>query len=153
MPKFLISIFLILLGTLCFAQESNPSPEQVQVWNMEEKYWQIIKAQDSKGYMALWDENQVAWPYGLPAPIRKDEVRTDPFGVFHDVKMTSARLEPKAVQVFKDIAITYYTVTGTYVRKDDSTEVETLRISHIWRKSDGGWLIIGGMSSPPAPSK
>ena len=65
MPKFIISTFPILIAMVCFAQEAKLSPEQEQVWSMEEKYWQIVDARDRERYIALWDEEFVV---GLTIP-------------------------------------------------------------------------------------
>lgn len=146
MPKLLISIFPILTTMLCFSQEAKLSPEQEQVWSMEEKYWQIVEARDREGYIALWDEEFVGWPYDSPAPVRKDVIRSDTFGKFEG--LTKFQLEPKAVQVCKGVAIAYYTVTAAYAPKIGTNEVVAFRCMHTWRKTNGVWLIIGGMSAP-----
>ena len=146
MPKLLISIFPILTTMLCFSQEAKLSPEQEQVWSMEEKYWQIVEARDREGYIALWDEEFVGWPYDSPAPVRKDVIRSDTFGKFEG--LTKFQLEPKVVQVCKGVAIAYYTVTAAYAPKIGTNEVVAFRCMHTWRKTNGVWLIIGGMSAP-----
>jgi ketosteroid isomerase-like protein len=146
MPKLLISIFQILTATLCFAQEAKLSPEQEQVWSMEQKYWQVVEARDRDGYIALWDEEFVGWPYDSPDPIRKDVIRSDTFGKFEGLKQF--RLEPKAVNVLKDVGIAYYRVTATYAPKSGGNDVVAFRCMHTWRKTNGVWRIIGGMSAP-----
>ena len=153
MSKFVISFFPLLVAALCFAQESKRSPEQEQVWNMEEKYWQIFKARDGEGYIALWDENFVGWPNSLQSPIGKNVIRANPFGLLEDRVLKSVQLEPKSIQLFKDVAITYYVAVIEYSRKDGSIGTEALCFSHIWHRTNGAWLIIGGMSAPAQESK
>lgn len=118
---------------------------------MEEEYWQAVEARDREGYIALWDENFVGWPDNCAEPIRKGVIRSDTFGTLRDMK--SFRLEPKAVQVFQDVAITFYMVTAAYTPKGGNHELVTFRCSHTWRKVNGVWLIIGGMSSPDHQTK
>jgi hypothetical protein len=151
MPKFLISIFPILMTMLSFPQEPALSAEQEQVWSMEKRYWQIVEARDRDAYIALWDEDFVGWPFDSPAPVRKDVVRSDTFGKFAGLK--NFKLQRKAVQVFKGVAIAYYTVTATYAPKGGSNEVVAFRCSHTWRNINGVWLIIGGMSAPGESSQ
>jgi ketosteroid isomerase-like protein len=146
MPEFIVSLFPMLLAMLSFAQESKLLPEQEQVWRMEETYWQIVEARDREGYIALWDEDFVGWPYDSPAPVRKDVIRSDTSGKFEGLK--KFQLERKAVEVFKDVAIAHYLVTAAYTPKTGSNEVVAFRCTHTWRKTDGAWLIIGGMSAP-----
>ncbi len=128
--------------------QSKLSSEQEQVWSMEDEYWRVLSGLDRDGYIALWDENFVGWPYPVPDPIRKDAVRSNPFGLLKDRKLEKVQLERKAIQAFGGLAVVYYIVTGTYVEKDGSAEVERLRITHTWRKTSGTWLIISGMSAP-----
>lgn len=151
MSKLVVSVFLLLAALPCFAQELKLSPEQEQVWRMEEKYWQIVKARDREGYIALWDEDFVGWPDNCAAPIRKDVIRSDTFGTLRGLK--NFHLEPRAVQVFQDVAIAYYVVAAEYTPKGGSNEVVAFRCMHTWRKVNGVWLIIGGMSSPDRLSK
>jgi ketosteroid isomerase-like protein len=51
----------------------------------------------------------------------------------------NVHLEPKAVQVFNDVAVVCYTVTDTYAKTDGSREEESIHITHIWRKTNGTW--------------
>lgn len=153
MLKFVAVAFTLLIAASGAAEQPRFAPEQQEVWRMEEKYWQIFTALDREGYLALWDENQVDWPYPLSDPIRKDFIRSDPFALLQGGKLKNVHLEPKAVQVFNNVGVTYYIVTDTYTKKDGSSEEESFRISHTWRKKDGTWLIIAGMSAPEQPAK
>ena len=150
MSKLVVGVFLGVAAA-AFAQRFKLSPEQDQIWRMEQKYWQIVETRDREDYIALWDENFVGWPDNTPAPIRKDAIRSETFETVQGLK--NFQLDPKAVQVFKDVAIAFYSVTATYTRKDSSSEVVSFRISHTWRKTNGVWHIIGGMSSPAQLSK
>ena len=134
------------MAMLCFAQKSKLSPGQRQVWSMEKKYWQLVEARDRDGYIALWDEEFEGWPYDSPVPVRKDIIRSDTFGKFEGLK--DFQLEPKAVRLFNGVAIAYYMVTATHTPKGSANQVVAFRCMHTWRKSNGVWLIIGGMSAP-----
>ena len=120
---------------------------------MEERYWQIIKTLDREGYIALWDDSFVGWPNSLPDPVRTDSIRADPFALLQGLKLKNIQLETKAVQVFGDVALAYYVAIGTYEKEGGGIEVEALRVHHVWRKNNRGWLIIGGMTAPAQPSK
>lgn len=127
-------------------RESKLSTEQEQVWRMEQRYWQLVAARDRDGYIALWDENIVGWPDSSADPIRKDTIRSNPFAVFDGLK--NEQLDLKALQVFNDVAVIYYLVRATYAPTGGSDVEVSFRMTHTWRKSDGLWHIIGGMSSP-----
>jgi ketosteroid isomerase-like protein len=151
MSKLVTGIFLLLAALPCSSKQMKLSPEQEQVWRMEERYWQVVEARDGEGYIALWDEDFVGWPDNCAAPIRKGAIRSDTFATLRDMK--DFHLDPKAVQVFQNVAITFYMVTAAYTPKGGNHEKVTFRIAHTWRKVNGVWLIIGGMSSPEHPTK
>jgi hypothetical protein len=72
---------------------------------MEKKYRQVVEARDREGYIALWHEEFLGWPYDSQVPVRKDVIRSDTFGKF--VGLSRFQLEPKAAQLFKDVAIAF----------------------------------------------
>lgn len=153
MAKFIIGALMLFIAARASGQQPKFSPAQRQVWSMEEKYWEFMKALDRDGYVSLWDESFVGWPYPLPDPIRKDVIRLDPFSLLQGGTVKNVQLEPKAVQVFDDVAVVYYIVVFTNEKKDGSIEVQGLRITHTWRRTKQGWLIISGMSAPAQPSE
>lgn len=65
MVNFLASAFMLMIAASVIAQEPKFTPEQREVWSMEEKYWQVVKVADTKGYLSLCDENFVGWPPSL----------------------------------------------------------------------------------------
>lgn len=152
-PTVCLSLVLLLLAAPALPQNLKLSTEQQQVWNQEEKYWEAVKAKDRDSYIALWDEDFVGWPYRFAEPIRKDQIRSDPFGMLQGRKLQSVQLEPKAVQLFKDVAVVHYLVTVQYKLSDDKVEAQIARITHTWRRNNGVWLIIGGMSALGQASK
>ena len=152
MRKLLMCFLLLSLATPLSAQRPKFSAEQQQVWDREEEYWRCVKARDAAGYVALWDEHFVGWPYRNAEPIGKDEIRSNTFPKWEGHTLQSIKVEPKAVQLFSDVAIVHYKVSTTYALQDGGAEVRTARITHTWRRTNGVWLIIGGMSAlvPPA---
>jgi hypothetical protein len=145
---------LVVNGPLPSVAQPDPtqglklSTEQEEVWRIEEQYWQIVETQDREAYIALWDEGFVGWPDNCASPIRKDVIRSDTFGTLQRLK--NFHLQPRAVQVLEDVAITFYLVTAVYTPKIGNEELVMFRCTHTWRKVNGLWLIIGGMSSPEA---
>ncbi len=58
------------------------------------------------------------------------------------------RLQKKAVNVFGDVAVTFYDDEDTW--KNSNGEVvlkEVYKITHTWKRFGGTWLIVGGMSA------
>ena len=146
MRKAIVSALLLMGAAPAVPQTLKLSPDQQHVWSQEEKYWEAVKARDANAYVSLWDENFVGWPSRSAEPIRKEQIRQDPFGMLQGRKRLSAQLEPKAVEMFNNVAIVHYRVTGVYEFKEGGTGKQVARITHTWRRRSGLWLIIGGMS-------
>jgi Domain of unknown function (DUF4440) len=102
-------------------------------------------------------EDFVGWPYFDHDPVRKSDVRKDPFPLHRNAEnvVETYDFKRKAVPMFGETAVVHYLVTITSKRDGKETE-RTVRITPTWMKSHGVWLIVGGMSllvEPPAPSK
>lgn len=142
-----IALFLAFTAT-AFAQ--NPGNDETQVWQLENAYWQDVKANDLEKYRALWHENFLGWPFVSAAPVRKDHI-TDwiTSNTSKGIKLQSYSIEQLAIQVTGDLAVDYYRVKATWA---DSAGAEArsdrIRITHTWIRTAGTWQIIGGMSSP-----
>lgn len=125
------------------------SNTQKEVWELEERYWDLAEVGDVKGYISFWQEGSVAWPPDLDRPesidvIRVKEEEQEGGGSF------SYSLEPFAVQVFGVVALTYCKVSilGQDINgKEITKNARAMRATHTWMKRDGEWRIIGGMGA------
>ena len=150
MLRFPISCCVVLAfvcGAMAQANSQTKlqlSPEQAEVWRGELNYYRYLKAKDLKGFMSLWDENFVGWPDYSELPQRKKDIEV---GVAEEFKNPAAEAlsesapVPEAVQVFGDVATTFY-----FLRGGSEKSPVSYRITHTWRKGPQGWQIIGGMS-------
>jgi ketosteroid isomerase-like protein len=59
----LTALFAVLLVASASAQEWSAA--QQEVWSMEEAYWERRQEGDVEGFMDLWDEDFVGWPYWI----------------------------------------------------------------------------------------
>ena len=120
------------------------SPEQREVWRMEEAYQQYWKDGDVERYMTLWHDNFIGWPDGSGQPTRKDGIRRS-FQQYVADGWTMTELRVEAVQRFGGIAVTHYVASGV---SRDGSESWTRKITHTWIRIGNTWQIIGGMSAP-----
>jgi hypothetical protein len=115
------------------------------VWEQEETYWRLVKADNRQGYLDLWDDQFVGWPRFEAVPIHKDKITH----FMSERKVLDYKLEPFSVRQFGgDVVVTLYRST---VRSTDRTganeSTHAGRLTHTWMKTDKGWRIIGGMSA------
>jgi len=146
--RFLISCCVVLaLVSVAIAQASSQtklqlSPEQAEVWQGELNFYRYLKAKELKGFMSLWDEKFVGWPDFSELPQHKQDIEAGVAAEFKDPAseaLPASEPVPEAVQVFGDVATTFY------FWRIGSESASTYRITHTWRKGPQGWQIIGGM--------
>lgn len=132
------------------ADDNSVSVEQTknEVWQLEENYWKYVKANDLKSYLSLWDDNFIGYP-GNNNITGKDHI-TDWIVAMHkeNTGQYNYELDRKVVNVFGDIAIAIYDVKQSWTnQKNESVQKPVGKIIHTWKKTDKGWLIIGGMGA------
>lgn len=119
-----------------------------EVWQMEKNYWKYVKEKDVNAYLTLWDENFIGYPgnniISNKAHITDwlTELYKDKTGVYQ------YELTRKVENVFDDIVIALYDVTQTWTNEKGEVAKRTnSKITHTWKKTGKGWLIIGGMGA------
>ncbi|HLF44832.1 MAG TPA: DUF4440 domain-containing protein [Chitinophagaceae bacterium] len=126
------------------------SAEQIknEIWQLEENYWKYVKEKDIKSYITLWDDHFMGYPsnniIGDKAHITDwlVELYKDKSGVYN------YELTRKVENVFDDIVIALYDVAQTWTNeKGEVVKRNNIKITHTWKKTDKGWLIIGGMGA------
>ncbi len=128
---------------------ATPSVQQIkdEVWQLKENYWKYVKDNDLKSYLTLWDDNFIGYPTNNN--ITGKENITDWITDMYKDKSRKFNYEltRKVENVFGDIVIVLYDVTSIWT--NDKNELEKIpgKITHTWKKTDKGWLIIGGMGA------
>jgi ketosteroid isomerase-like protein/catechol 2,3-dioxygenase-like lactoylglutathione lyase family enzyme len=130
-------------------EESVPV-EQIknEIWQLEKNYWKYVKAKDFKSYINLWDDNFIGYPSTNKIG-GKDHITDWITEMFKGRKEKfNYELTRHVENVFGDIVIVLY--DATQVWKNDKGEVlekSTFKLTHTWKKTGQGWLIIGGMGA------
>ena len=153
LAAFLLMFLWVMVGytqNLEVPVAEEMSAEQREIWQMEEVYWEYVKALDVEGYKTLWHEDFVGWPSFSDSPVGKANIG-DWIQEYKNKGMTvTSELRPRAVQFFGDVAVTHYLVS--YVRADNQGnkegEGQWWRITHTWKRYGERWEIVGGMSAP-----
>ncbi len=129
---------------------NDVSAEQIknEVWQLEENYWKYVKANDLTSYLTLWDEKFIGYPTNNIIT-GKDHITDWIVNMYKENSgKFSYELDKKAVNAFGDIVIAIYDVTHTWTNeKNESVKKPIGKIIHTWKKTDKGWVIIGGMGA------
>lgn len=140
---------LLLLPLLCAADD--PTPDETVVWQLEEAYWQYVKAADLEGYRTLWDERFVGWPSFAEHPLGKKDIADWIPPLHADAQRRyDYRLQREAVRAFGDSVVAHYLVWDIWRDAGSGTvveESEPYRITHTWQRRGDGWQIVTGMSA------
>ena len=151
--KFLATLvglaFLFCGGIKAYGQEYC-SPEQKEVWKMEETSWELFKQGDLKKYLTLWDKNAEVWGSALEGPSPKQlyagGYEREKYFPFPSEKVQgkeiSYKLSAPRINIHGNVALVFYrcTINGVDVVPF------VARVSHVWQKQGGKWLLIGGMN-------
>ena len=155
MPSFvpLLTFWLFVMvvvvqdsPTCAGVQDSpKPSPSERAVWEEEETYWHLLKAENRQQYLDLWDDRFVRWPRFETEPIGKDGITR----FMAERRGLDYKLEPLSVREYgKDVVIALYRATVHGMDAAGTNEnTRTSRLIHTWMKTEKGWQIIGGMSA------
>jgi hypothetical protein len=144
------NLLIVSLALLSHTNISAQSPDKTreEVWQRELQYWSYVGKNDKAGYLTLWHENFIGYPYS-DSLTGKDKIG-DWINAVHNNKGLHYEfsLVKKVVNPFGDVVITFYDETDIW--KNDQGEIvstETDKITHTWKKYGDNWLIIGGMSA------
>ncbi|MGK2926992.1 MAG: nuclear transport factor 2 family protein [Lysobacterales bacterium] len=146
-----LSLLLVLFFLPLAASARDLTPDETAVWQLEEAYWQYVKANDLDGYRALWDERFVGWPSFSERPLGKANI-ADWIPPLHEdpARAYDYRLQQEAVRAFGDSVAAHYLFwhiwrdakTGAVVQEEGPR-----RITHTWQRRGDSWQIITGMSA------
>ena len=146
MKRICFLLCLLLSARVVFAGQSA---EEQAVWKLERSYWEYVKASDLKSYRNLWHPNFVGWPSSSAKPARKDHITdwiTD--STRKGLHLKSYTLKPAASQATENVVVTHYWITEKWVDRDGRGKSDTVKLTHTWIRTPGGWQIIGGMAAP-----
>jgi ketosteroid isomerase-like protein len=143
--------FVLAAAIAAAVLSASSGPTEQEIWNLENAYWEYVKANDLEKYRALWHEDFVGWPFISPEPVRKDHI-TDWItnNTSKGLKLRSYSIEQLAVRVTGDVAIDHYRIKANWADGNTGKVARTdaLRVTHTWIRNNDTWQIIGGMSAP-----
>lgn len=120
---------------------------QDEVWQLEENYWKYVKEKDFKSYLTLWDDNFIGYPSNNTVG-NKDHITDWLTEMYQQPGVFNYTLTRKVENLFGDIVIVFYDVSHNFTNdKNEVVKKGSFKIIHTWKKTDKGWLIIGGMGA------
>jgi Domain of unknown function (DUF4440) len=139
---------MLILLVLAYPSFSQSAKVKDEVWKLEEQYWKYVQAQDLTNYRTLWHDDFLGYPSNNIIT-GKDHITDWIADLYKDKNKTfSIELVRKVENVFDDIVIVLYDVNYTW-RNENMVVIEKTfnKITHTWKKTGQGWVIIGGMGA------
>lgn len=150
----ILNKLIVILSILCVGMFYNPltpaqewSETEQEIWKNEKAYLEFRQKGDLEAMAEMWHENFVGWPSWAEQPVNKEFAVAAIKERLSHAKLVSFELKPAAIEVFGNVAINHYFVSGVWQDSEGNEVRTTTRITHTWMKQDGKWKIIGGMSS------
>lgn len=117
------------------------------IWQLEENYWKYVKEKDYPSYRKLWDENFLGYPSNNTVG-DKAHITDWMTEMYQQPGTFNYTLTRKVENVFGDIVIVFYDVSHNFTNdKNEVVKTGHFKIIHTWKKTEKGWLIIGGMGA------
>ena len=148
MNRMGLLLLLLIVSPLAFA---GPADDEAAVWQLEQDYWEYVKANDLDSYRALWDQRFVGWPGFSPHPLGKENI-SDWIPPLHEdpERELDIELKQEAVRSFGDIVVAHYLFKFIYRHPRTGEMIDEGnwgRITHTWQRRGDTWEIVTGMSA------
>ena len=148
-PLSLLILVFVLPTTL---RAQTWSAEQQEVWTAVEELWEHYTTGNIDPWYDLLSDDYRGWGRDDPVPLTKDQTRPWNEVWAADNRIVVYHLFPLAIEMYGDVAITFYTYR-TLSRSSTGEEVEEDgRWMDVYRKVGGQWLLIadsGGAITEP----
>ena len=129
--------------------QSQASPKEQALWNLEHAYWRYVGKNDLHAYLGLWHKNFLGWPAVSNAPVHRNHI-TDwiTSQTTKGLRFRTIEFKPAAIEMTGDVAVTCYWLTYNWLDKHGNGTAHTIRVTHTWVNDGKDWRIVGGMSMP-----
>ena len=147
--KFLAIIIFTLCS--CSSVSQNMSPEQLEVWRLEEQRMKYVSARDIESFRGMYHKDFIGWPNRVTSPIGQTDLGGGILdAIAKGLKPSKVELRREAVRIFGDVAMVHLAMKRNLVSTSDEThrEGDWIKITHTWKREGNTWKIIGGMSAP-----
>jgi len=122
------------------------SPEEQNIWKLEQIYMKNYKEKNLDILSQFWHQEFIGWPEWSGKPVNVAEAKAA-LKKPSETKIISFKIQPQKIVMHDNITITYYSIDLKVENEKKELKTVSVRIIHTWLKKNGKWRIIGGMSS------
>jgi hypothetical protein len=138
----LASCFLGLALYASTASAQTWSPEQQEIWRLEEQQWKMDAAKDLTWIETMVHPNISIWNVEFPAPQNKDSLAR--WGKYGSETSTVLEQEvfPISVTITGNVAVAQYRYRVASENYKKEREIRTGHYTDVFIKEGGRWLFI-----------
>ncbi len=135
-------LFTTALLQPAFAQDTDASATDADVWETIERQWSADENGDREWTDELLADNFFGWSYDNPVPRSKASTRNwDRFGEQLG-RMIQHELFPYRIVVEGDMAFAHYFYSSAFKDKDGNIELNNGRFTDVLVRTEDGWKFI-----------
>ncbi len=140
-------VFLLVCVTCVLALPALPvqgqewSAEQLEVWQIISKQWDLEKAGD-EAWMELLHPSFQAWPNESPMPLDKTDAARFIAAEAGRFKIVAQDLAPVGIVVTGDTAVIHYFHTTITEYSDGERETAVGRSTDVLTRTEDGWRFV-----------
>lgn len=146
-PFLFVACFVIAcLGTNQIPAQNSPAADKAQIEGLEQRYLQAFKARDINAIMASYAPGSQLFVFDAVPPREYpswDAYKKDWEGLFAAFPgPLDNSISDLTISVEGSLAYGHHIETGFFTRKDGSRVDVVVRVSDVYRKLNGKWLIV-----------
>ena len=101
--NFILSIMIIITSNSFSLFSQDMSPEQLEVWLLEEVRVEYIIARDVENFRAMYHSDFIGWPSRVTSPVGHSELGHNILKAIEEGReIPQVRIRRKAVQIFNN---------------------------------------------------
>lgn len=141
--RLVLSLLLLLCGSSSVpASAQTWTPDQQEIWRLEEAMWQRDTAKDLTWIDTYWHANGTSWGIDHPVPRNRASVaRWDKYA-YGNYTVLEHELFPLSITVTDNVAVVHYRYRIASEDRDKKREVVTGRYTDVLVREGSRWLII-----------
>jgi ketosteroid isomerase-like protein len=136
----LLCLALVLNATVAVAQ--TWTPEQQEIWRLEDQQWKLGAAKDLSWIDTMVHPNISYWDVDMPAPQNKASLSR--WAKYNNTNTTTLEQElyPISVTITGNVAVAQYRYRVASENFKKEREIVTGRYTDVFIKDGGKWLFI-----------
>ncbi len=140
--SFVLVVCLVALASLSLASAQTWSPEQQEIWKLEEQQWKMDMEKDSSWIEKMIHPNLSFWAADQPAPQNKASIVR--WNRFNSASSTVLEQElfPISITITGNVAVVQYHYVTVRENYKKERERATGRYTDVLIKEGGRWQFI-----------